>query len=103
MAGDDLSRGWAQTAKLCGFYAPDRRQVQLSNGPQARLGRLEQTCERELLELLGEAEDSGYGWDFWPSGVVSRLWVDIVNVKVAPPVPGSCFQPETHRAGASRK
>lgn len=43
--------GWREIAKICGFYAPEVRQIQLT-GPTARvLERMQELSDEELLQI----------------------------------------------------
>ncbi|MBX3674322.1 MAG: terminase small subunit [Burkholderiales bacterium] len=45
-------RGWAEVAKLMGYYAPEVRRVQLSAEGRGRMERLEGMTDAELLALV---------------------------------------------------
>jgi len=44
-------RGWAEIAKLMGYYAPETRRVDLSAEGRGRMARLEGMKDEELLAL----------------------------------------------------
>jgi phage terminase small subunit len=48
--------GWREIAKMCGYYAPERKQIQLSADVRAQRAVLEQMTDAELLELIAEDE-----------------------------------------------
>lgn len=48
--------GWREIAKMCGYYAPERKQVQLSAGAWAQRNELERMTDQELAELIAEGE-----------------------------------------------
>ena len=50
--------GWREVAKMCGFYAPERKCVELSTAGLALRGEYEQMTDTELANLIasrGEA------------------------------------------------
>ena len=48
--------GWREIAKMCGYYAPERKQIQLSAEAWASRHELEQMTDAELAELIVSAE-----------------------------------------------
>lgn len=47
--------GWKEIGKICGFYAPEVKRIELSDGAKNYLQRMEQMSDDELLKL-GESE-----------------------------------------------
>jgi phage terminase small subunit len=47
--------GWREIAKMCGFYAPERKQVELSAAGLAVRVRLEDMSDAELANLIAGA------------------------------------------------
>jgi hypothetical protein len=45
--------GWREVAKICGYYAPEVKQIQLSAGQLRARGELELMSDDELLQLAG--------------------------------------------------
>lgn len=43
--------GWREIAKVCGFYAPEVKRVELGEGAKTYLARLEQMSDEELLKI----------------------------------------------------
>lgn len=43
--------GWREVAKICGYYAPEVRKIELTNAHKRKLDELEQLSDEELLEL----------------------------------------------------
>lgn len=48
--------GWREIAKVCGFYAPEVKKIQLNGPAKAVLDRLQTLSDDELLQM-GQAED----------------------------------------------
>ena len=49
--------GWREIAKMCGFYAPERKQVELTSTAGLELSaRLEQMTDVELTNLIAAGE-----------------------------------------------
>lgn len=46
--------GWREIAKLCGYYAPERREVRLSVSAAALQQELEDMSDEELLKLIAK-------------------------------------------------
>lgn len=44
--------GWREIAKICGHYAPEVKQIQLTAGQQAKRGELEALTDEQLLEIM---------------------------------------------------
>ena len=44
--------GWREIAKMCGYYAPERKQVQLSVDARAQRDELARMTDAELAELI---------------------------------------------------
>ena len=44
--------GWREIAKMCGFYAPERKQVELSAAACAHRQRIADMSDEELAELI---------------------------------------------------
>lgn len=44
--------GWREIAKICGHYAPEVKQIQLTSGQQAVRGQMELLSDEELLRLV---------------------------------------------------
>ena len=57
--GDPMAMisGWREIAKICGYYAPERRKVEVSSDGRATLRRLEAMSDAELLALAAPAID----------------------------------------------
>ena len=53
--------GWREIAKMCGFYAPERKVVELSTAGLALRGEFEQMSDAELANLIGEAGELAIG------------------------------------------
>ncbi|WP_210546121.1 terminase small subunit [Rhodoferax sp. PAMC 29310] len=53
-----MIRGWAEVAKLMGFYAPGQVRVDLNVQEQVEIGRLDRFSDAELLRIIeaGRAE-----------------------------------------------
>lgn len=51
--GDPMSQisGWREVAKICGYYAPEVKRIELGVKAQAYMQRLEQLGDDELLKL----------------------------------------------------
>lgn len=43
--------GWREIAKICGFYAPETKKIELGGSAQRLLSRFEQLSDQELLEI----------------------------------------------------
>ena len=43
--------GWREIAKICGFYAPEQRKVEMSVTDAGEIRRLERMSDAELLSL----------------------------------------------------
>jgi hypothetical protein len=48
--------GWREIGKMCGYYAPERKQVELNMGGAAVLARIDRMTDAELANLIAEAE-----------------------------------------------
>ncbi len=48
--------GWREIGKLCGFYAPERREVRLSVGAAALQHELEYLSDAELIKLVAQGD-----------------------------------------------
>ncbi len=48
--------GWREIAKMCGYYAPERKQVQLSVDARVQRNELERMTDAELAELIAEGD-----------------------------------------------
>jgi hypothetical protein len=48
--------GWREVAKMCGFYAPERTQIELSTAGLAVRVRLEDLSDAELVNLVAAGE-----------------------------------------------
>ena len=55
--------GWREIGKMCGYYAPERKQVQLSTDVRAQRNELARMTDAELAELIA----GGQGPDLVPS------------------------------------
>lgn len=49
-----LIKAWAELGRLCGFYAPEVKKLDISVTAKRAISQMEQLSERELLELAGE-------------------------------------------------
>jgi hypothetical protein len=49
-----LIKAWAELGRLCGFYAPEVKKLDISVTSKRVISQLEQLSERELLELANE-------------------------------------------------
>jgi hypothetical protein len=49
--------GWREIAKVCGFYAPEVKKIELTGAARRVIDRLQQLSDRELLEIMN-AEDA---------------------------------------------
>lgn len=57
--------GWREVAKMCGYYAPEKKQIDVNVSAKRMIGQLETMSEAELLEMIendssvieGEAEE----------------------------------------------
>ena len=56
--------GWREIAKMCGYYAPERKQVQLSVDARAQRHELERMTDAELAKLIA---DGDHAQDLVPS------------------------------------
>ncbi len=52
--------GWSEIAKMLGYYAPERKQVQLSVDARAQRNELARMTDAELAQLI---VDGGEGRD----------------------------------------
>ena len=43
--------GWREIGKMCGYYAPERRQIVVTKADDAMQARLEAMSDAELLEI----------------------------------------------------
>lgn len=43
--------GWREVAKICGYYAPEVKKIELTSAHKRKLSELEQLTDEELLEL----------------------------------------------------
>ena len=43
--------GWREIAKMCGYYAPERKQIELRDGHDVLWAQLEAMSDAQLLEL----------------------------------------------------
>lgn len=43
--------GWREIAKICGFYAPETKKIELGGSAQRLLDRFERLSDQELLEI----------------------------------------------------
>ncbi len=52
--GDPMAMiaGWREIGRMLGFYAPERRQVEVSAAAEGERGRLERLSDDELLKLM---------------------------------------------------
>lgn len=52
--GDPMAMiaGWREIGRMMGFYAPERRQVEVSAAAEGEMGRLERLSDDELLKLM---------------------------------------------------
>ena len=48
--------GWREIAKMCGYYAPERKQVQLSVDARTQRHELERMTDAELLEVIADGD-----------------------------------------------
>jgi phage terminase small subunit len=48
--------GWREIAKMCGYYAPERKQVQLSVDARAQRNELARMTDGELAELIADGD-----------------------------------------------
>ena len=48
--------GWREVGKVCGFYAPEVKKVELSGNAKRIIDRMQTLSDQELLEIAG-AED----------------------------------------------
>lgn len=44
--------GWREVAKICGYYAPEVKKVELTTTHKQRLSELEMKSDQELLEIM---------------------------------------------------
>ena len=51
--------GWREIAKMCGFYAPETRRVELSAEGRGRMERLEGMTDEELLAIATAESAAG--------------------------------------------
>jgi phage terminase small subunit len=51
-----MIKGWVQIAKICGFYAPERKKIEVSATSRRVIDYMETLSKQELLEI---AEGSG--------------------------------------------
>ena len=49
--------GWREIAKLCGYYAPERLELQLSAGAAALQHELEYMSDAELAKLVAQGDE----------------------------------------------
>jgi phage terminase small subunit len=50
--------GWREVAKICGFYAPDVKKVEISGSGKAVIDKMRQLSDAELLQIAeGEVID----------------------------------------------
>ena len=65
LMGDPQSmiRGWSEVAKMCGYYAPEKKELKLSVGARRLKTEFESLPQEELLKLASE-EDAIDG-EFW--------------------------------------
>lgn len=53
--------GWREIAKICGFYAPETKKIELGGSAQRLLDRFERLSDQELLEIAqGEVIDAEF-------------------------------------------
>ena len=50
-----MIRGWSEIAKLCGLYAPERKEVQVSASAGRMRDKFEAMTDEELLAIAGGA------------------------------------------------
>jgi len=50
--------GWREVAKMCGFYAPERKQVQLTVDGLGVLAGIDQMTDEELANLIAAGEEA---------------------------------------------
>lgn len=43
--------GWREVAKICGYYAPEVKKIELTHQHKRKLSELEQLSDQELLEI----------------------------------------------------
>jgi len=48
--------GWREIAKMCGYYAPERKKIELSRGGDGLRAQYEAMSDAELLSIVVEAE-----------------------------------------------
>lgn len=63
LLADPMSQiaGWKEIAKICGFYAPEVKKIELSAKAKSYLDRLEQMADDELLRIAeGEVIDGEF-------------------------------------------
>lgn len=58
--------GWREIAKICGFYAPEVKKIELTGGAKRVVDRMQQLSDKELFEIANatdidfvEASDAG--------------------------------------------
>jgi phage terminase small subunit len=47
-----LVKAWSELARLCGFYAPERKQVEVSVSAKRMVDQFEAMSDKELLQIL---------------------------------------------------
>ena len=60
-----LVRAWSELARMCGYYAPERKQVDVSVSAKRMVDQFEAMSDAELLQLADQAEPAGAegaGW-----------------------------------------
>lgn len=50
-----MLKGWVEIAKICGFYAPERKQVEVSVSAKRMVDQFEAMSDAELLRLADQA------------------------------------------------
>lgn len=52
-----MIRGWSEVARMCGFYAPETKKIELSLTAKGIVDSLERISDEELMRYALEAED----------------------------------------------
>jgi len=50
-----LVRAWSELARMCGYYAPERKQVEVSVSSKRMVDQFEAMSDAELLQLADQA------------------------------------------------